>query len=84
MTIETDIISIRSSGTPRFVKGKIDETDGKFMLSRKTSNIQDAIQSQSWEQIGEFDNLRDAIERSSDGDFFNRTIEKTRKLWPES
>lgn len=83
MEIKTVIIPIRSNGTPKFAQGKIEETDGKFTLSRKSGNTFGIVQTESWKEIGVFENLKDAIVRSSDKDFFNRSIADTQKVWPK-
>lgn len=83
MEIKTKTIPVKSNGTPKFAQGKIEETDGKFTLSRKSGNTFGIEQTESWEKIGVFENLKDAIERSSKEDFFNRSIADTQKVWPE-
>ena len=82
MKIETDIVAVKSTGTPKFAKGKIEEKNGGFELSCKTGNTPQDVQTGEWIKKGDFSNLRDAIERSSQQDVFNRSITHTHPLWP--
>lgn len=83
MEIKTETIPVRSNGTPKFVQGKIEENDGAFILSRRSGNTFESVQTEKWDKIGVFENLQDVIVRSSDEDFFNRPIAKTQKVWPK-
>ena len=80
--IETKVIPVRGA-SHRFAQGKIEETNAVFILSKRTGMTVEQTQSAKWNQVGTFPIIREAIDRSTKDDFFNRPYDEAKKLWPD-
>ena len=67
----------------RFTQGKMVFSNDEFILSKKTGMIEDETKNAEWEEVGTFASISKAIDRSTQGDFFNMPYDKANKLWPK-